>query len=89
MFEQFDKGVRFIDLRPYYTNLAIRLVHGPSTKFWSVARTHGSARPAVLDPNTLLEVIFWGIYHWRNGHPTETILVSVKVENGDNTAELQ
>jgi len=89
LFEQFDKGVRFIDLRPYYTNLAIRLVHGLSTKCWSVARTRGSARPAVLDPNAQLEVIFWGIDHWRNGHPTMTILVSVKVDNGDNTAELQ
>ena len=44
---------------------------------------------AVLDPNAQLEDIFWGIYHWLDGHPTETILVSVKVDNGDNTAELQ
>jgi len=43
----------------------------------------------VLDPNAQLEDIFWGIYHWLDGHPTETILVSVKVDNGNNTAELQ
>jgi 1-phosphatidylinositol phosphodiesterase len=43
----------------------------------------------VLDANAQLEDIFWGIYHWLDGHPTETILVSVKVDNGNNTAELQ
>ena len=42
-----------------------------------------------MDPNAQLEDIFWGIYHWLDGHPTETILVSVKVDNGNNTAELQ
>lgn len=43
----------------------------------------------VLDPTAQLEDIFWGIYHWLDAHPTETILVSVKVDNGSNTAELQ
>jgi len=43
----------------------------------------------VLDPNTQLEDIFWEIYHWLDGHPTETVLVSLKVDNSDNTAELK
>jgi len=44
---------------------------------------------AVLDPNAQLEVIFWEISHWLDGHPTETTLVSFKVDNGGNTTELQ
>jgi len=44
---------------------------------------------AVLDPNAQLEDIFWEIYHWLDGHPTETILVSFKVDNSNNTAELK
>ena len=43
----------------------------------------------LLDPTAQLEDIFWGIYHWLDGHSSETILVSVKVDNGANTAELQ
>src|SRR5258708_7025557 len=31
LFKQFDQGVRFIDLRIYYVNSTIRLVHGLST----------------------------------------------------------
>ncbi|KAG8822027.1 hypothetical protein FRC17_009685 [Serendipita sp. 399] len=33
--------------------------------------------------------IFWGLYYWLDQNPTETVLVSVKVDNGNNTAALQ
>lgn len=42
-----------------------------------------------LDSRAELGDIFWGMYHWLDNHPTETILVSVKVDNGENTASLQ
>jgi len=51
-------------------------------------RTHGSTS-AVLNPHAQLEDIFWGIYNWLDEYPTEAILVSVQVDNDDNTAELQ
>ena len=44
---------------------------------------------AGLDLNAQLEDIVWEISHWLDRHPTKTTLVSFKVDNGDNTTELQ
>jgi hypothetical protein len=42
-----------------------------------------------LDPTAQLEDVFWGLYYWLDTNPTETVLVSIKIDNGDNTAALQ
>lgn len=45
--------------------------------------------PALLDPNAQLEDVFWGFYHWLDDHPTETLIISLKVDSGETTAEVQ
>jgi len=43
----------------------------------------------LLDSSVEIEDVFWGLYYWLDMHPTETVLVSMKVDNGNNTAALQ
>jgi 1-phosphatidylinositol phosphodiesterase len=43
----------------------------------------------LLDNTAILEDVFWGLYYWLDANPTETILVSIKIDNGDNTVALQ
>jgi hypothetical protein len=43
----------------------------------------------LLDQTAQLEDIFWGLYQWLDGHSTETVIVSVKVDNGNTTASLE
>jgi 1-phosphatidylinositol phosphodiesterase len=43
----------------------------------------------LLDQTAQLEDIFWGLYKWLDGHPSETVIVSVKVDNGNTTASLE
>ncbi|KAG8813424.1 hypothetical protein FRC17_001582 [Serendipita sp. 399] len=73
LFKQLDGGVRFIDLRIGEVNGMVNLYHG-------------SVR---LDETAQLGDIFWGLYRWLDAHSTETVVVSVKVDNGTSTASLQ
>jgi 1-phosphatidylinositol phosphodiesterase len=47
---------------------------------------HGSV---LLDQTAQLGDVFWGLYKWLDGHATETVIVSVKVDNGNSTASLE
>ncbi|KIM24702.1 hypothetical protein M408DRAFT_331671 [Serendipita vermifera MAFF 305830] len=73
LFKQLDAGVRFIDLRVGETNGMINLYHGA----------------VQLDETAQLVDVFWGLYKWLDTHPTETVIVSVKVDNGNSTATLE
>ncbi|CAG7852772.1 SubName: Full=Uncharacterized protein {ECO:0000313/EMBL:CCA76437.1} [Serendipita indica DSM 11827] len=73
LFKQLNGGVRFIDLRVGENNGMIQLYHGA----------------ALLDTTAQLADIFWGLYRWLDAHATETVMVSVKVDNGNSTASLQ
>jgi 1-phosphatidylinositol phosphodiesterase len=44
---------------------------------------------ALLSNNAQLDDVFWGLYHWLDSHPTETVFVSLKVDNGSTTTDLQ
>jgi hypothetical protein len=48
-----------------------------------------STGTVLLDQTAQLEDIFWGFYKWLDDHTTETLIVSVKVDNGANSATLQ
>lgn len=73
LFKQLDAGVRFIDLRVGENNGMVQLYHGS----------------ALLDQVAQLGDIFWGLYRWLDDHATETVIVSVKVDNGNSTASLE
>lgn len=73
LFDQLNSGVRFIDLRIGMQNNQIMFFHGS----------------ILLDNTAQLEDVFWGLYYWLDANPTETILVSIKIDNGDNTVALQ
>lgn len=72
-FDQLNYGVRFVDLRIGILKGRIRMYHASY----------------LLDSTAQLEDIFWGLYHWLDSHPTESVLVCIKVDNGNNTAALQ
>ncbi|KDQ10949.1 hypothetical protein BOTBODRAFT_46677 [Botryobasidium botryosum FD-172 SS1] len=73
LFRQLDAGARFIDLRIGENNGLIQLYHASF----------------LLDPTAQLVDVFWGLYHWLDAHPTETVIVSVKVDTGNTTATLE
>ncbi|CAG7853059.1 SubName: Full=Uncharacterized protein {ECO:0000313/EMBL:CCA72524.1} [Serendipita indica DSM 11827] len=73
LFDQLNYGARFVDLRIGLLDNKIRMYHSSY----------------LLDETAELEDIFWGMYYWLDQNPTETVLVSVKVDNGNNTAALQ
>ncbi|PVF98456.1 PLC-like phosphodiesterase [Serendipita vermifera] len=73
LFDQLNNGVRFVDLRIGILSGKIRLYHSSY----------------LLSSKAELVDIFWGLYHWLDLHPTETILVSMKVDNGNNTVALR
>lgn len=43
----------------------------------------------LLDRSSTLEDVFWGFYHFLDQHPTETLVVSVKVDHGPTDAPVQ
>jgi hypothetical protein len=48
------------------------------------------AGDAPLSDTAQLEDVLWGLYHFLDAHPTETIVASLKVDHGDpNDATLQ
>ncbi|KAH7097630.1 PLC-like phosphodiesterase [Auriculariales sp. MPI-PUGE-AT-0066] len=73
IFNQLNAGVRFFDIRFGNMNGTLGLYHST----------------ALLDPNAQLEDVLWGMYHWLDDHPTETLVVSLKVDSGDTTADVQ
>jgi hypothetical protein len=38
---------------------------------------------ALLSDTVQLEDVLWGLYHFLDAHPTETIIASLKVDHGD------
>ena len=69
----------------------VQLYHGPSPyravrSLLTASRSPGSA---LLDSTAQLVDVFWGLYKWLDAHATETVVVSVKVDNGNSTASLQ
>lgn len=36
-----------------------------------------------------LEDVLWGLYHFLDTHPTETLLVSMKVDHGNDSLPVQ
>ncbi|KAG8798558.1 hypothetical protein FRC17_007390, partial [Serendipita sp. 399] len=64
---QLDSGIRALDLR-------YALKDGKLLFFHSIA---------LLDEGAEVVDIIWGLHAWLKEHPHETIIVSLKVDNGD------
>jgi len=74
IFSQLDAGIRFLDIRFGINNGKINVYHGD----------------ALLSDTVQIEDILWGLYHFLDVHPKETLIVSLKVDHGDaNDATLQ
>jgi 1-phosphatidylinositol phosphodiesterase len=93
LFDQLNNGVRFVDLRIGILQESIRLYHGTASIACLVMCSILIGRVFIgsylLDSSVEIEDVFWGLYYWLDMHPTETVLVSMKVDNGNNTAALQ
>jgi 1-phosphatidylinositol phosphodiesterase len=93
LFDQLNNGVRFVDLRIGILQGSIRLYHGTASiarlMMYSVLIGRVFIGSYLLDSSVEIEDVFWGLYYWLDMHPTETVLVSMKVDNGNNTAALQ
>lgn len=77
--EQLSVGVRYLDMRlEYDTSVSgsVRVVHS-SVNCWS-----GNNSPLDLD------MVLSACYSFLTDHPTETILLSVKEDDGDNASAL-
>lgn len=70
--EQLDAGVRFLDVRCECdsSTLSVKTVHG-STHCWNG------------DDYYYLDFVFQDVYNWLSSHPSETVLISIKEDNGD------
>jgi hypothetical protein len=44
---------------------------------------------ALMSSTASLEDVLWGLYHFLDNHPTETLLVSMKVDHGDDSLPVQ
>lgn len=69
---QLDAGIRFLD---------VRCEVDPST--YSVRTVHGSADCWDGDDYYYLDFVFQHIYTWLDAHPSETVLVSIKEDDGN------
>ncbi|KAG8759507.1 hypothetical protein FRC14_005795 [Serendipita sp. 396] len=67
LLQQLDSGIRALDLR-------YALKDGKLLFFHSIA---------LLDEGAEVVDIIWGLHGWLREHPHETIIVSLKVDNGD------
>ena len=58
---------------------------------FTLARLKLTSSPAaaLLSDTAQLDDIFWGLYSWLDAHPTETIVVSLKVDNGPDSVDVQ
>ncbi|CAG7845920.1 SubName: Full=Uncharacterized protein {ECO:0000313/EMBL:CCA77974.1} [Serendipita indica DSM 11827] len=71
LFAQLDSGIRALDLR-------YALLDGKLHFFHSIA---------LLDKKAEVIDIVYGLHAWLQKHPSETIVVSLKVDNGDPAGE--
>ena len=71
--EQLNAGVRFLDVRCEVdaSTHSVKTVHG-STDCWNG------------DDYYYLDFLFQDLYNWLDAHPSETVLVSIKEDDGDN-----
>ncbi|KAF9562045.1 PLC-like phosphodiesterase [Agrocybe pediades] len=73
IFAMLNDGIRVLDLR-YAWNPDLETIGFYHSK-------------ALLSPTTRMEDVFFGLYHWLDDHPTETILVSLNYEPGTGTSD--
>ncbi len=71
--EQLNAGVRFLDIRCEVdaSTYSVKTVHG-STDCWNG------------DDYYYLDYVFQDVYNWLDAHPSETVLISIKEDDGDN-----
>ncbi len=70
--EQLNAGVRFLDVRCECDSGTL-----------SVKTVHGSADCWNGDDYYYLDFVFQDVYNWLDSHPSETVLISVKEDDGD------
>ena len=70
--EQLNAGIRFLDIRCEV-----------DSSTYSVKTVHGSADCWDGDTYYYLDFVFQHIYNWLDAHPSETVLVSIKEDDGD------
>lgn len=51
--------------------------------------TLGSTADTLLSSTASLEDVLWGLYYFLDHHPTETLLVSLKVDHGSVSVPVQ
>ncbi|EJD50513.1 PLC-like phosphodiesterase [Auricularia subglabra TFB-10046 SS5] len=73
IFDQLNAGIRFFDIRTGSNEGKLQLYHADY----------------LLDETASLEDVFWGFYHFLDEHPTESLMVSVKVDHGPTDAAVQ
>jgi len=69
---QLDAGIRYLDIRCEV-----------DSSTYSVKTVHGSADCWDGDDYYYLDFVFQHIYTWLDAHPSETVLVSIKEDDGD------
>ncbi|KAF8315000.1 PLC-like phosphodiesterase, partial [Clavulina sp. PMI_390] len=75
LLQQLDAGIRFLDLRFGYSADQTELVFYHAT--------------ALLSSTTRVQDVLSGMQQWLQLHPTETLLLSMKVDNGPTDEALQ
>lgn len=70
--EQLNAGIRFLDIRCEV-----------DSSTYSVKTVHGSADCWDGDDYYYLDFVFQHIFTWLDTHPSETVLVSIKEDDGD------
>lgn len=71
--EQLNAGIRWLDVRCEVdaSTYSVKTVHG-STDCWNG------------DDYYYLDYVFQDVYNWLDAHPSETVLISIKEDDGDN-----
>ncbi|KAF8581565.1 PLC-like phosphodiesterase [Ramaria rubella] len=75
IFDQLNAGIRFLD---------IRFGLDENTNILRVYHAD-----VLLSSTASLEDVLWGLYHFLDNHPSETLLVSLKVDHGDDSLPVQ
>lgn len=75
IFDQLNAGIRFLDIRfGLDSNTGILRVYHADT---------------LLSSTASLEDVLWGFYYFLERHPTETLLVSLKIDHGSTGLSVQ
>ncbi|KAF8510514.1 PLC-like phosphodiesterase [Hysterangium stoloniferum] len=75
IFDQLNAGIRFLDIRfGLDENTNVLRVYHADT---------------LLSATASLEDVLWGLYYFLDHNPTETLLVSLKVDHGSNSLAVQ